>query len=113
MPKTVADLIGKGRYNTNDSASSVRVVDATILGFVNDGLRELYSIRPDCRPYPRSAATGEVALGDALNSVPDKAYSALQYYVTSRMEMADDQHVNSNRMAQAMTEFKNKLVANQ
>lgn len=113
MPKTVADLIAKVRHNTNDSAASVRVVDATIVGFVNDGRREVFSIRPDMKPYPRSASLAEVTGASSLDDMSDKAYSALQYYVTSRVEMADDQHVNSNRMAQAMTEFKNKLVSNQ
>jgi hypothetical protein len=110
MP-SVLDAIAEVRFNVND-VNAGRYTNATIVGFINAGRREIFSIRPDLKPLPRATAPVDVAESSQLD-IEGKAYNALIFYVTSRCEMSDDEHVNSNRMALALSEFKAKLVSNQ
>lgn len=110
MP-SVADAIAEVRFNVND-VNAGRYTNPTIVGFINAARREIFSIRPDLKPIPRATEPVDLVETSQLD-IRGKAYSALVLYATARCEMSDDENVNANRMAQAMTEFKAKLVSNQ
>lgn len=108
MP-TVADIIARVRHNTNDEdGAAYRVSDAKYLTFAQDGVDEATSIRPDLLIGNFTAGFPALTLGTTIPFTGRDAV-ALVYYMTARAEMADDQHVDSNRMSQALTQFRNML----
>ncbi|AOY90561.1 hypothetical protein BKK79_00990 [Cupriavidus sp. USMAA2-4] len=94
MP-TVQQVMDRGRKPLND-ADKVRYPDSDLLDYVNDGVAEIYELRPDLRvgkfgqPIAVLAATDTFPLS-AAHAV------AIQHYIAFRAETRDDENVNENR----------------
>lgn len=110
MARLVSDIINAARHNTNDEAAGAyRVSDLKMLGFAQDGYDEAISVRPDLLLGKFNSAPVSLTTGTEIPFTGCDAI-ALTYYVTARAEMADDENVNSNRMSQALTQFRNMLL---
>lgn len=110
MARTANDIIAAARHNTNDEDSGAyRVSDTKMLGYVQDGYDEAVSIRPDLL-LGKFNTTPVTLVGGTEIPFAGRDAIALTYYVTARAEMADDENVNSNRMSQALTQFRNMLM---
>ncbi|WP_454731505.1 MULTISPECIES: hypothetical protein [Cupriavidus] len=108
MP-TVQQVINNGRVPLND-ADKDRYSDADMLGFVNDGLAEIYGMRPDLRFGRFSQAVPMLGLSDDFPLSPQHAV-AMQHYLVFRAEMKDDEHVNANREVKAYKLFQTLISA--
>lgn len=112
MPYTIQDVIDLARKDLND-ADAARYEDTDdLLRYANDGLDELFLLRPDVfiGSFVAAALTdgNARALGDTL-LVDGRLRRALADYIVARAEMRDDEHVNSGR-AVAMAGFFEKRL---
>lgn len=106
---TVQQVIDKGRVPLND-ADKVRYSDVTLLGYVNDGVAEVYALRPDLRFGKFGQPVPDLALSDAFPLSAQHAV-AMQHYLVYRAEMKDDEHVNTNREVKAYKLFQTLVSA--
>ncbi|WP_458763666.1 hypothetical protein [Cupriavidus basilensis] len=106
---TVQQVIDRGRVPLND-ADKVRYPDATLLGYVNDGVAEVYALRPDLRFGKFGVALPDLLPGDTFPLSPQHAV-AMQHYLVYRAEMKDDEHVNANREIKAYKLFQTLVSA--
>lgn len=96
MAFTYQSVVDLARIPLNDT-DKVRYYDATLLSFANHGMLTLAKRRPDLfiGQYA-SMPDGEKVLGDTF-PLPAGYVQTVADYVTSRAEMTDDEHVNSQR----------------
>ncbi|CAG2132516.1 DUF6682 family protein [Cupriavidus numazuensis] len=92
---TVQEVIDRGREPLND-ADKVRYPDSTLLNYLNDGLAEIYTIRPDLRFGSYGTPVARVALTDTF-PLSFAHEVAIKHYMVYRSELTDDENVNTNR----------------
>ncbi|NSX14951.1 hypothetical protein HTY52_12785 [Cupriavidus taiwanensis] len=105
---TVQQVIDRGRVPLND-ADKVRHADADMLDWLNDGLAEIYMLRPDLRFGSYGTPVARLALADTF-PLSAAHEVAIKHYLVYRAEMKDDEAVNTNRATQAYKLFE-KAVA--
>jgi hypothetical protein len=98
MPVTLQNVCDTARKSLND-ADKVRYPDADLLVYANDGLNEIYSLRPDLFIGQYTTFTGEggLVLGSTL-PIEAKHARELADYLIFRAEFQDSEHVESNRV---------------
>ena len=109
---TLQAVIDLARETMNDE-DKVRVTDATALKYANDGLDEIFLIRPDAFIGSFSAAAltdgNQWALGDTM-PVDGRLRRVLADYIIARAELMDDEHVSSGRAAALAGFFEKRLA---
>ncbi|CAN7308433.1 hypothetical protein LJR296_001465 [Cupriavidus necator] len=105
---TVQQVIDRGRVPLND-ADKVRHTDSDMLDWLNDGVAEIYTIRPDLRFGSYGTPAARLALTDAF-PLSAAHEVAIKHYMVYRAEMKDDEAVNTNRVDKAYKLFE-KAVA--
>lgn len=109
---TMQQVLDLARESLNDD-DKVRYTDVSLLKFANDGLDEIYMLRPDVFIGSFSAAAltdgNQRVVGDPL-PVDGRLRRALADYIIARAELKDDEHVNSGRAVGLMKFFEKRLV---
>ncbi|MDE4918269.1 uncharacterized protein DUF6682 [Cupriavidus metallidurans] len=105
---TVQQVIDRGRVPLND-ADKVRYTDDDLLNYLNDGMAEIYTKRPDLRFGKFGVATDPIGLTDKF-PLSQAHEVAIKHYIVYRSELTDDENVNENRAAQTYKLFE-KAVA--
>ena len=111
---TAADVIGAARSLLSDTLTPYRWQDTALVGYLCDGVRLLFSRRPDaaavsavvtsCPTLPTSAGSETIALRDVFTP-------ALSHYVASRAIAEDNEHAANQQAAQRyMAEFE-RIIA--
>lgn len=100
---TVQQVIDRGRVPLND-ADKVRYTDPMLLDYLNDGMAEIYTLRPDLRFGSYGTPVAPLAIGDTF-PLSAAHEVAIKHYMVFRSEMTDDEHVNANRATQAYQLF--------
>jgi hypothetical protein len=109
---TAAQVIASARITLNDAVptlGSPRYSDATLLGYVNDGVTEAYALRPDLLFGSYSTTPAALNLGDPM-PFEGRERLAVEAYIVARAEFIEDQHVNSGR-AQAAIALSKAMMA--
>lgn len=115
MPQpTTTDVITSARLTLNDrDADAYRESNENLLKYVNEGLDQLFEIRPDLfvGSMDLSSATEghQLALGAAL-PIDGRMKSHLVEYVIFRAEMSDDEHANSGRAMSFLKQMEKRLL---
>lgn len=104
---TVQQVIDRGRVPLND-ADKDRYTDLALLDFLNDGMAEIYEMRPDLRFGKYGTDPEPLELGDKF-PLAAKHEVSIKHYIVYRAEMTDDEHVNSNRAAQVYKLFRDSV----
>lgn len=104
---TVQQVIDRGRVPLNDS-DKVRYTDPALLDFLNDGMAEIYALRPDLLFGKYGTTPAPLALTDTF-PLSGKHEVSIKHYLVYRAEMTDDEHVNSNRAAQVYKLFRESV----
>jgi hypothetical protein len=105
---TVQQVIDRGRVPLND-ADKVRYPDATLLDYLNDGMAEVYTLRPDLRFGSYSTPVAALGLTDTF-PLSAAHEVAIKHYLVYRAEMTDDENVNTNRADKTYQLFKNAVA---
>lgn len=109
MATLFSQVISDVRVDLND-ASGVRYTDAQLIGYANDGIREIKKSRPDL--FFGSYSTALSAYTSSDNVPVDDLYVAfLKDYVAFRAGMRDDEENSAARSAAFFNRFKNGLMA--
>lgn len=108
MP-TVQQVMDRGRRALND-ADKVRYPDADLLDYVNDGVAEIYEMRPDLRVGKFRQPVPTLAAGDAFPLSGAHAV-AIQHYIAFRAETRDDENVNENREVKSYKLFQTLMAS--
>jgi hypothetical protein len=105
---TVQQVIDRGRVPLND-ADKVRYPDATLLDYLNDGLAEVYTLRPDLRFGSYGTPVAPLLLSSTF-PLSAAHEVAIKHYMVYRAEMTDDENVNTNRATQAYQLFEKAVT---
>lgn len=105
---TVQQVIDRGRVPLNDAGKD-RYPDLTLLDYLNDGLAEIYEVRPDLRFGSFGTPVAPLALGDTF-PLSAAHEVAIKHYLVYRSEMTDDEHVNANRATQTYQLFQKAVT---
>lgn len=127
--KTIDDAVLETRQIVNDTFVPYRNLDATYIGYLNSALRALYSIRPDAfignftqgvlsQTVVVTYTTADLQVIDGtanvLPPVPATPFPAddrqffnpVVAYMAGRVELADDEYVDTARSSQLLASFK-------
>ncbi len=101
---TCQDVITSARITLNDSVpltGQPRYSSTYLLQLLNDGLIELYGLRPDLRfgKYKDDVTSLTIS---AQFPHDGRERMAVEQYIVARAEFTEDQHVNSNRAQAAL-----------
>jgi hypothetical protein len=105
---TCQNVVDSARVPLNDAAKT-RYTDPQLLGYLNDGLAEAYSLRPDLRFGKYSTNIELLALSDTFPLSGAHAV-ALSHYIVFRAENRDDEHVNANRETKSFKLFERGIM---
>lgn len=130
--KTIDDAILEARLMVNDSQIPYRNSDTVYLQYYNSALRALYSLRPDA--FIGNFSTGILSTNIVLtyttadlqeaDGVPNPTppvpaepfpaddrffFSPVVAYMAGRIELADDEYVESSRSTALLTAFAQQL----
>jgi hypothetical protein len=97
------------RVDLNDAAG-VRYTDAQLIGYANDGIREIKKARPDLFFGSYTTALSTYASSDNV-PIDDLYVGFLKDYVAFRAGMRDDEENSAARSAAFFNRFKNGLMA--
>lgn len=103
MP-TCQEVITSARVTLSDSVpvtGATRYTTTYLLQLLNDGVVELYGIRPDLRFGKYKSAVTPLTLS-AVFPHESRERMAVEQYIVARAEFTEDQHVNSNRAQAAL-----------
>lgn len=104
----VQDVIDSARVPLND-ANKIRYPDDELLDYLNDGVVEVYTLRPDLQFGSFGQALTLLAPTDNFPLPPQHAI-AIKYYIVSRAETKDDENVNANRETKAFQLFQRGIT---
>lgn len=105
---TFQSVIDDARVTLNDE-DGIRYTTAQLMSFCNDGIQEIFRIRPDFRLGQYKSADTVYVSTDQL-PIPLKFQSLLNYYVVFRAEMRDDEYSGEGRAAAMRQIFKSELT---
>ncbi len=98
MSHTFQMVVDDVRVTLNDE-DGIRYTDPQLMGYCNDGVQEMWRIRPDLRlgmgwvnNYTEYVITDDVPL-------PHNVAHLLNYYVVFRSELRDDEYSEGTRAA--------------
>lgn len=106
---TVQQVIDRGRVPLND-ADKVRYTDAILLDYLNDGMAEIYTLRPDLRFGSYGTPVAALLLTDTF-PLSAAHEVAIKHYLVFRSEMTDDENVNTNRATQTYKLFERAVTS--
>lgn len=106
---TFNQLISSSRVVLNDAAG-VRYTDSQMIEYANDGLKEIYRIRPDLLlgKYTTSLAT---YVGTDDVPISDTFAMFLKDYLVFRGGLREDEQSSDMRSTAFYARFKNGLIA--
>jgi hypothetical protein len=130
--KTIDQCILEARQMVNDSSEPYRNTDETYLAYLNSALLTTYTVRPDAfignftqgilsqvQVIQYDTTDLQVVDGIANPSPPSPAtqfpldqrffYNPVVVYIAARVEIADDEYVDTQRSAQLMASFIQQL----
>jgi hypothetical protein len=109
--KTIDDVLTEARLMVNDAIAPFRNTDATLVAYLNSGLRQLYTLRPDA--FIGNFSTGilsanaiptydEADLGTSTAFPADDRmfFNPVVAYVAARIELGDDEFTDNSRSTQ-------------
>jgi len=105
---TFQNVIDDARVTLND-ADGVRYTDPQLISYCNDGIQEMYRLRPDLLFGNYTAATVTYVAGDTL-PVPAQYQNLLHFYVVFRAELRDDEYSAESRAGAMRQLFKAELT---
>lgn len=129
VTKTLDDTVLEARQMVNDSnVNAQRNTDAVFIQYINSALRAVYSVRPDAfignftqgvisRIAVVTYTTADLQIIDGTPNVAPPApatpfpcddkqfFNPVVGYVAGRIELADDEYVDTSRSAQLMAAF--------
>lgn len=104
---TLQQVINSVRVDLQD-ASGVRYLDAELLEYCNDGIKEAFRVRPDFLLGGYNGTVSTYALTDAVPF--DYQYEMLlKHYVAARCEFRDDEYSQDGRAAAFLQRFESAL----
>lgn len=121
--KTIDDAIYESRLAVNDATVPYRNTDDTYLRYLNSALRALYSVRPDAfignfsqgilsavQILTYDATDLQSYVTPPIPAVPFPAddrffFNPVVTYIAGRIELADDEYVDTARSAQLLAAF--------
>jgi hypothetical protein len=112
---TAQNIIDKARVYLQDlplegETDGVRYLNAELLGYIDDGVKLAFGLRPDL--FLGSFVTGPTpvtALGTTI-PLPDVYLEALGYYVAGRGELRDDEFAVDGRAVMFIKSWESKLL---
>jgi hypothetical protein len=104
---TFQNIIDDARVDLQDSAGT-RYTTAQLLGYANDGVREMFRMRPDFRLGSYGVAVPTYVVGDNL-PIPDNYRMLLTHYLIFRSETRDDEYAVNGRAASFLMRFEKEL----
>lgn len=131
-PQTIDQCLIEARQMCNDAVAPFRNADATLIGYLNAALLAVYGVRPDAfignftngilsqvQVVQYTTADLQTIDGEANPTPPSPAtpypldtrffYNPVVAYIASRIEVADDEYVDTQRSAQLMQSFVQQL----
>lgn len=105
---TFQTVIDDARVTLNDT-DGVRYTTAQLMQFCNDGIQEVYRIRPDFLLGNYTAADVTYIETDTI-PIPLKFQNLLNYYVVFRAELRDDEYSAEGRASAMRSLFKSELT---
>lgn len=108
MTTLFSKLISDARVDLNDAAG-VRYTDSQLIGYANDGMREIKKVRPDLFFGSYGTALSTYVASD---NVPfdDLYVSFLKDYIAFRAGLRDDEENSAVRSAAFFNRFKSGLM---
>lgn len=105
---TFQSVIDDARVTLNDE-DGIRYTTPQLMSFCNDGIQEIFRIRPDFRLGNYKAADVTYVATDTI-PIPLKFQNLLNFYVVFRAEMRDDEYSAEGRAAAMRQLFKSELT---
>lgn len=106
---TFNQLISSARVVLNDT-SGTRYTDAQMVEYANDGLTEIYRIRPDLRFGSYTTAVGTYVGTDTV-PIADTYAMFLKDYLVFRGGLREDEQSSDIRSTAFFSRFRNGLVS--
>lgn len=106
---TFNQLISSARVVLNDTAGT-RYIDSQMIEYANDGLLELYRIRPDLRLGKYSIPVAAVVAADTV-PVSDNYAMYLKDYLVFRAGIREDEQSSDIRSTAFYSRFKAGLLS--
>jgi hypothetical protein len=104
---TFQNIIDDARVDLQDS-SGTRYTTAQLLGYANDGVREMFRMRPDFRLGSYGVAVPTYIASDNL-PIPDNYRMLITNYLVFRSEVRDDEYAVNGRAASFLARFEKEL----
>ena len=105
---TFQQVIDDARVTLNDE-DGVRYTAPQLMQFCNDGIQEIYRIRPDFLLGNYTAADVVYVETDTI-PIPLKFQNLLNFYVVFRAELRDDEYSAESRAGAMRQLFKSELT---
>lgn len=106
---TFSQLISSARVVLNDAAGT-RYTDPQLIEYANDGLKEIYRIRPDFRFGTYTTAVSTYTSSDSV-PISDTYSMFLKDYIVFRAGLREDEQSSDIRSTAFYARFKNGLIA--
>jgi len=97
---TYADVITRARHYLQDVIAPLRHTDAELELYLEDGLGEMYRLRPDA--FPSTGCTSSVPTWDDLSDtfpLGTQWVGPLAHWVAGNAELKDDPHATDGKAA--------------
>jgi hypothetical protein len=104
---TFQNIIDDARVDLQDSVGT-RYTTAQLIGYANDGVREMFRIRPDFRLGSYGVVVPTYVVGDTL-PIPDNYRMLLTNYLIFRAEVRDDEYAVNGRATLFLARFEKEL----
>lgn len=104
---TFQNIIDDARVDLQDSAGT-RYTTAQLIGYANDGVREMFRVRPDFRLGSYGTPVPTYVESDTL-PIPDNYRMLLTNYLIFRSEVRDDEYSVNGRAVQFLARFEKEL----
>jgi len=108
MPTLFSTVITNSRVDLNDVAGT-RYTDSQLIGFANDGIREIKKVRPDLFFNTYATALSTFVSNDNV-PIDDIYVQFLKDYIVFRAGLREDEDNSINRAAAFFARFKNGLI---
>jgi hypothetical protein len=105
---TFQTVIDDARVTLND-VDGIRYTDPQLMQFCNDGIQEVFRIRPDFMLGNYTAADVIYVATDTI-PIPLKFQNLLNFYLVFRAEMRDDEYSAEGRAGALRQLFKSELT---
>lgn len=106
---TFSQLISSARVVLNDAAGT-RYTDSQMIEYANDGLIEIYRIRPDLRLGNYTTSLSSFTSSDTV-PISDTYSMFLKDYLVFRGGLREDEQSSDIRSTAFYARFKNGLIA--